>query len=120
MGQGRSRCAGIVKVDVLGLGMLSAIRVHSFDQWIGRLGRPGGGNHLATVPREDQCVYEMICRADTVRYFKSNRGPDVHAAAACAAQNYYDLVIEVAIVAPAPSKARWCIPTCAAATKKRR
>jgi error-prone DNA polymerase len=91
---------GLLKVDVLGLGMLCAIR-RAFDL-INRFGRAPGKLDLATVPSEDQAVYEMICRADTVGVFQIESRAQMAMLPRLRPRNFYDLVIEVAIVRPGP------------------
>src|SRR5216684_3924532 len=94
---------GLLKVDVLGLGMLSAIR-RAF-QLINEFGGSSavtGELDLATVPGEDQAVYEMICRADTTGVFQIESRAQMAMLPRLRPQNYYDLVIEVAIVRPGP------------------
>jgi error-prone DNA polymerase len=89
---------GLMKVDVLGLGMLSAIR-RSFElveQFSGRQ------LTLATVPSEDAGVYEMICRADTMGVFQIESRAQMAMLPRLKPKRYYDLVIEVAIVRPGP------------------
>jgi error-prone DNA polymerase len=89
---------GLMKVDVLGLGMLSAIR-RSFEliekfrdkQYT-----------LATVPSEDEGVYEMIGRADTMGVFQIESRAQMAMLPRLKPKCYYDLVIEVAIVRPGP------------------
>ena len=89
---------GLLKVDVLALGMLSAIR-RAFDlveRWRGeRL-------TLATVPAEDPAVYEMIGHADTVGVFQIESRAQMAMLPRLRPLNYYDLVIEVAIIRPGP------------------
>jgi error-prone DNA polymerase len=94
---------GLLKVDVLGLGMLSAIRraFHLINQFGGSSAVAGEVN-LASVPREDKAVYEMICRADTVGVFQIESRAQMSMLPRLRPQNYYDLVIEVAIVRPGP------------------
>ncbi len=89
---------GLLKVDVLGLGMLSAIRA-SFD-----LVRAYAGRELtlATVPPEDPVVYDMICRADTVGVFQVESRAQMAMLPRLRPRSYYDLVIEVAIIRPGP------------------
>jgi error-prone DNA polymerase len=94
---------GLLKVDVLGLGMLSAIRralqmINEFG------GSPAvtGTLGLATVPSEDQAVYDMICRADTTGVFQIESRAQMSMLPRLRPRNYYDLVIEVAIVRPGP------------------
>ena len=92
---------GLLKVDVLGLGMLSAIR-RAFEL-INRF----GGTHrsdlnLATVPSEDAAVYDMICHADTVGVFQIESRAQMSMLPRLRPRHFYDLVIEVAIVRPGP------------------
>jgi DNA-directed DNA polymerase III PolC len=94
---------GLLKVDVLGLGMLSALR-RTF-QLINEFGGStavAGELDLANVPTEDKAVYEMICRADTVGVFQIESRAQMSMLPRLRPQNYYDLVIEVAIVRPGP------------------
>ncbi|MEA3150717.1 MAG: error-prone polymerase, partial [Gammaproteobacteria bacterium] len=94
---------GLLKVDVLGLGMLSAIR-RTFDL-VNEFGGPNtaaGKLDLATVPKEDSAVYDMICRADTVGVFQIESRAQMAMLPRLRPRNYYDLVIEVAIVRPGP------------------
>ncbi len=89
---------GILKVDCLALGMLTAIR-RAFD-----LITEAGGPRLtlATVPAEDPAVYEMICRADTVGVFQIESRAQMSMLPRLRPRCFYDLVIEVAIVRPGP------------------
>ena len=94
---------GLLKVDVLGLGMLSALRrtfqlVNEFGGSSAAAGQLG----LATVPGEDPAVYEMICRADTTGVFQIESRAQMSMLPRLRPKNYYDLVIEVAIVRPGP------------------
>jgi error-prone DNA polymerase len=94
---------GLLKVDVLGLGMLSAIR-RAFGL-INEFGRPSGEAEpltLATVPGEDAAVYDMICRADTAGVFQIESRAQMAMLPRLRPRNFYDLVIEVAIVRPGP------------------
>ena len=62
---------GLLKVDVLGLGMLSAIRrAFRLINDFGGSSAVAGELNLATVPSEDESVYDMICRADTIGVFQ--------------------------------------------------
>ena len=89
---------GLLKVDVLGLGMLSAIR-RSFALIEGF----GGRKHtIATVPAEDEQVYDMISRADTMGVFQIESRAQMAMLPRLQPKNYYDLVIEVAIIRPGP------------------
>jgi error-prone DNA polymerase len=94
---------GLLKVDVLGLGMLSAIRrAFQLINDFGGLSKVTGKLDLAAVPGEDKAVYEMICRADTVGVFQIESRAQMAMLPRLRPQNYYDLVIEVAIVRPGP------------------
>src|ERR1019366_491750 len=94
---------GLLKVDVLGLGMLSAIR-RTFDlvNEFGGSSAVAGELALATVPSEDPAVYDMICRADTVGVFQIESRAQMSMLPRLRPRTYYDLVIEVAIVRPGP------------------
>ena len=94
---------GLLKVDVLGLGMLSAIR-RTFDlvNEFGGANTAAGKLDLAAVPKEDPAVYDMICRADTVGVFQIESRAQMAMLPRLRPRNYYDLVIEVAIVRPGP------------------
>ncbi len=94
---------GLLKVDVLGLGMLSALRraFQLVNDFGGSSAVPGRLD-LAAVPAEDKAVYEMICRADTTGVFQIESRAQMSMLPRLKPQNYYDLVIEVAIVRPGP------------------
>src|SRR5204863_8027438 len=83
---------GLLKVDVLGLGMLSVIRR--------ALDFIGGKMH--EVPPEDAAVYAMIQKADTVGVFQIESRAQLSLLPRLKPDNYDDLVIEVAIVRPGP------------------
>jgi error-prone DNA polymerase len=83
---------GLLKVDVLALGMLSALR----------RGLDFIGISLKDIPREDPAVYEMIQRADTVGVFQIESRAQMSMLPRLKPENFYDLVIEVAIVRPGP------------------
>ena len=89
---------GLLKVDVLGLGMLTAIR-RSFD-----LIRDFDGREytLATVPAEDPVVYDMICEGDTMGVFQIESRAQMAMLPRLRPRCYYDLVVEVAIIRPGP------------------
>jgi error-prone DNA polymerase len=94
---------GLLKVDVLGLGMLSALRrTFQLVNEFGGSSAAAAPLGLATVPVEDKAVYEMICRADTVGVFQIESRAQMSMLPRLRPQNYYDLVIEVAIVRPGP------------------
>ena len=89
---------GILKVDVLGLGMLTCIRkcLELLDE---HYDRP---LNLATIPAEDPSVYDMICEADTIGVFQIESRAQMAMSPRLKPRCYYDLVIEVAIVRPGP------------------
>ena len=89
---------GILKVDCLALGMLTAIH-RAFD-----LVEAAGGPRLtlATVPAEDASVYDMVSRADTVGVFQIESRAQMSMLPRLRPACFYDLVIEVAIVRPGP------------------
>jgi error-prone DNA polymerase len=89
---------GILKVDVLALGMLSCIR-RSFNL----LRQHYGLNlTLATVPQEDERTYKMTHRADTIGVFQIESRAQMSMLPRLKPSEFYDLVIEVAIVRPGP------------------
>ena len=89
---------GLLKVDVLALGMLSAIR-KAFDLIQSFSGRR---HTMATVPAEDPKVYDMVCNADTVGVFQIESRAQMAMLPRLKPRCFYDLVIEVAIVRPGP------------------
>jgi error-prone DNA polymerase len=94
---------GLLKVDVLGLGMLSAIRrAFQLVNDFGGSSQVAGELDLARVPREDKAVYDMICRAETTGVFQIESRAQMSMLPRLRPQNYYDLVIDVAIVRPGP------------------
>tara|TARA_R110002074_G_scaffold88160_3_gene194373 strand:+ start:4274 stop:7501 length:3228 start_codon:yes stop_codon:yes gene_type:complete len=89
---------GILKVDVLALGMLSCIR-KAFDML---RDHHGVDLDLATVPQNDAAVYDMLCRADSVGVFQVESRAQMSMLPRLKPRCFYDLVIEVAIVRPGP------------------
>jgi error-prone DNA polymerase len=89
---------GILKIDVLGLGMLSCLR-KAFDLVGKHYGEP---LTLAAIPSEDPAVYRMLCRADSLGVFQVESRAQMTMLPRLAPKNFYDLVIEVAIVRPGP------------------
>ncbi|HTI80479.1 MAG TPA: error-prone DNA polymerase [Acetobacteraceae bacterium] len=84
---------GIMKVDVLALGMLTCIR-KAFALL--------GINNLAEVPTEDSAVYDMLCRGDSIGVFQVESRAQINMLPRLKPRVFYDLVIEVAIVRPGP------------------
>ncbi|MEM8935131.1 MAG: error-prone DNA polymerase [Pseudomonadota bacterium] len=89
---------GMIKVDVLGLGMLSCIA-----KAFALLKTHYGISHdLASIPAEDPAVYDMIGRADTLGVFQIESRAQMSMLPRLKPRRFYDLVIEVAIVRPGP------------------
>ncbi|MER9584464.1 error-prone DNA polymerase [Mesorhizobium sp. M0276] len=95
----------ILKVDVLALGMLTCLKraftllEEHYPNARDRYGRP---YVLATLPPEDRNVYDMICRADTLGVFQIESRAQMSMLPRLRPREFYDLVIEVAIVRPGP------------------
>lgn len=89
---------GFLKIDVLALGMLTCIR-KGFDlakQYYGL------ALTLANIPQDDEAVYEMVSHADTIGVFQIESRAQQSMLPRLKPKNFYDLVIEVAIVRPGP------------------
>jgi error-prone DNA polymerase len=89
---------GILKIDVLALGMLTCIRKafdlieqHHGERW-----------ELATIPREEAGVYDMLCKGDSLGVFQVESRAQMNMLPRLKPRCFYDLVIEVAIVRPGP------------------
>jgi error-prone DNA polymerase len=94
---------GLLKVDVLALGMLTAIRrAFNLVNEFGGSSPAVGRLELANVPGEDSAVYDMICCADTTGVFQIESRAQMSMLPRLRPRNFYDLVIEVAIVRPGP------------------
>jgi error-prone DNA polymerase len=89
---------GLMKVDVLALGMLSCLRrgLDLLQQHYGK------SYSLATLPQDDPAVYEMLARADSVGVFQVESRAQMSMLPRLKPRCFYDLVIEVAIVRPGP------------------
>ncbi|THV42036.1 error-prone DNA polymerase [Glycomyces buryatensis] len=90
--------AGLVKFDLLGLGMLEALHrmvdlVEDFH---------GERTDLALLDLDDANVYEMLCRADTVGVFQVESRAQMATLPRLRPENFYDLVVEVALIRPGP------------------
>ena len=89
---------GILKVDVLALGMLSCIR-----KAFALLNKHHGMDYtLATLPPEDPKVYDMLCEADSIGVFQVESRAQMNFLPRMRPRTFYDLVIEVAIIRPGP------------------
>jgi len=89
---------GILKIDVLALGMLTCVRKafdlieqHHGERW-----------ELATIPREEPGVYDMLCKGDSLGVFQVESRAQMNMLPRLKPRCFYDLVIEVAIVRPGP------------------
>ncbi len=91
-------CLRMMKVDVLALGMLSCL-AHGFALL---RGQGVGVTSLADVPAEDDAVYAMLCRGDSLGVFQVESRAQMNMLPRLQPREFYDLVIEVAIVRPGP------------------
>ena len=89
---------GLMKVDVLALGMLTCIR-KAFD--LMRL-HGEGDLKLDTVPPDDKAVYDMLCEGDSIGVFQVESRAQINMLPRLRPREFYDLVIQVAIVRPGP------------------
>jgi error-prone DNA polymerase len=89
---------GILKVDVLGLGMLTCVK-KAFALLRGHYGRDFD---LATIPGGDSKVFDMLCRADSIGVFQVESRAQMSMLPRLKPRDFYDLVIQVAIVRPGP------------------
>ena len=88
----------MMKVDVLALGMLTCIR-KCFDLIVDHKGQRW---ELATVPQDDEPVYDMLCRGESLGVFQVESRAQMNMLPRLKPRTFYDLVIEVAIVRPGP------------------
>ncbi|KQB58648.1 error-prone DNA polymerase [Acidovorax sp. SD340] len=107
---------GLLKVDVLALGMLSALRrclnlreALRGERW-----------DLQGIPREDPATYDMICAADTVGVFQIESRAQMSMLPRLRPREFYDLVVEVAIVRPGPIQGGMVHPYLQARERRRR
>ena len=89
---------GLLKVDVLALGMLSAIR-RALD-WVSA--KRGVPFRMQDIPAEDPAVYDMLCKGDSVGVFQVESRAQTAMLPRLRPRRFYDLVVEVAIVRPGP------------------
>jgi error-prone DNA polymerase len=89
---------GLVKFDLLGLGMLSAldhmmriVETHLGERW-----------ELSTIPKEEPAVYDMLCRADSVGVFQVESRAQIGTLPRLRPREFYDLAIEIALIRPGP------------------
>ena len=107
---------GLMKIDVLALGMLSVIR-RAFDYV---KARDATELSLGSIPEGDKDVYEMIQRADTVGVFQIESRAQMSMLPRLLPENYYDLVVQIAIVRPGPIQGGMVHPYLAARENVRR
>jgi error-prone DNA polymerase len=88
---------GIIKVDLLGLGMMSVLQ-----ETIQLSGQRGRKVELYEVPADDPKTYEMICAADTIGLFQIESRAQMATLPRLKPKGFYDIVVEVAIVRPGP------------------
>jgi error-prone DNA polymerase len=88
---------GMVKIDLLGLGMLAAM-----EQALEICARRGRPVDLAAIPKDDPAVFEMLCRADTVGTFQVESRAQMATLPVLRPATFYDLAIEVALIRPGP------------------
>jgi error-prone DNA polymerase len=89
---------GLLKVDVLALGMLSAIR-RALD-WVAK--KRGTPFRMQDIPAEDPATYDMLCHGDSVGVFQVESRAQTAMLPRLKPRRFYDLVVEVAIVRPGP------------------
>ncbi len=89
---------GLVKFDLLGLGMLGAldhtmrlVEEHLCEKWT-----------LATMPKEEPAVYDMLCRADSIGVFQVESRAQIGTLPRLRPREFYDLAIEIALIRPGP------------------
>ncbi|ASK64556.1 error-prone DNA polymerase [Brachybacterium avium] len=90
--------AGLVKFDLLGLGMLTAL-----DHALAIIAEHHGQHfELRTLPQEDEAVYDMLCAGDSVGVFQVESRAQISTLPRLRPRVFYDLVVEVALIRPGP------------------
>ncbi|CAN5134251.1 error-prone DNA polymerase [soil metagenome] len=89
---------GLVKFDLLGLGMLAALQ-YSFDLIAASTGERW---ELSTLPKEEAAVYDMLCRADSIGVFQVESRAQMGLLPRLQPRRFYDLVVQIALVRPGP------------------
>jgi error-prone DNA polymerase len=89
---------GLVKFDLLGLGMLSALQytIDLVNESTGRLWT------LESIPKEEEAVYDMLCRADSIGVFQVESRAQMGTLPRLQPRRFYDLVVEIALIRPGP------------------
>ncbi|MBD5831466.1 error-prone DNA polymerase [Janibacter melonis] len=89
---------GLVKFDLLGLGMLGCIQ-HTFDHLRHHLGEQWS---LERITKEEAAVYDMLCRADSIGVFQVESRAQIGTLTRLLPRRFYDLVVEIALIRPGP------------------
>lgn len=89
---------GLVKFDLLGLGMLAALQ-YCFDMIRASTGEDW---ELSTIPKEEKAVYDMLCRADAIGVFQVESRAQMGLLPRLQPREFYDLAIEIALIRPGP------------------
>lgn len=88
---------GIVKIDLLGLGMMAVL-----EEAIALTKQRGHPVDLAHIPKDDTATYDLLCRAETIGVFQVESRAQMATLPRMQPRQFYDLVIEVAIIRPGP------------------
>jgi len=96
---------GLLKIDVLGLGMLTMIR-----KCLEMTSSYSAISSLASIPKEDPKTYEMLCQADTIGVFQIESRAQMSMLPRLKPVCFYDLVIQIAIVRPGPIQGKMVHP----------
>ncbi|SEQ16395.1 error-prone DNA polymerase [Microlunatus flavus] len=96
----KDSCAwmGLVKFDFLGLGILAAIQ-YTLDLAADRVGERWD---LDSIPKEEQGVYDMLCRADSIGVFQVESRAQIGTLPRLQPRRFYDLVVEIGLIRPGP------------------
>jgi error-prone DNA polymerase len=105
---------GLVKFDLLGLGMLSALN-HMIQLVASHLDKSWT---LQTIPKEEPAVYDMLCRGDSVGVFQVESRAQIGTLPRLRPREFYDLAIEIALIRPGPIQGGAVHPYIRRATKK--
>ncbi|SCY35813.1 error-prone DNA polymerase, DnaE-like [Microbacterium sp. LKL04] len=89
---------GLVKFDLLGLGMLAALQ-YCFDMIAAATGEQWS---LDAMPKEEAAVYDMLCRADSIGVFQVESRAQMGLLPRLQPRKFYDLVVEIALIRPGP------------------
>ena len=105
-----------MKFDLLGLGMLTAL-----DHALRIIGEHHGQHfELRTLPQEDTAVYDMLCEGDSVGVFQVESRAQISTLPRLRPREFYDLVVEVALILSRPHPGRLRAPTSGAGTGRSR